>query len=418
MNRPFLLAATVVFACGNCLRAGELPTCQPEVVGLSSAKLSELAPALTKLVADGKIPGAVALVARHGKVAHVTAVGYRDLAAKSPMTEDTIFAIASMSKPVTCVAAMMLVEQGKLGLDDPVEKYLPELKSQRVLGDAKDDTKEQLATVALKRPVAIRDLFAHTSGFAYGFLLSASGSGNRLAGAYERAGLAHSRAHSLAELTERLAKVPLAHQPGEGWTYGLSHDVLGRIIEVVAGQGFDQYLHEHIFAPLDMPDTSFLVPEAKRERVARIYRAEDGKPLAAIPVNYGSATFFSGGGGLFSTIRDYTRFATMLANGGELDGYRVLKPESIATMTSNQIGKQNAFGLIKYGLGFGLISAPGARGEKPALSRYFWGGLYSTNFWIDPRHDLVAVVMTQVLPTNHGGAERVLGDVVAKAIDQ
>jgi CubicO group peptidase (beta-lactamase class C family) len=166
-----------------------------------------------------------------------------------------------------------------------------------------------------------------------------------------------------------------------------------------------------------MPDTSFLVPDAKRARVATIYRAEGNTPLAAIPQNYGSATFFSGGGGLFSTIRDYTRFAVMLSNGGELDGYRVVKPQTLGAMTTNQIGTRSAFGLFKYGLGFGLVLAPSANGSAPALSRYFWGGLYSTNFWVDPRHDLAAVLMTQVLPTFHGGADQVLLQVVDKAIE-
>ena len=398
------------------LQAGELPRCQPEVVGLSSSKLDELTPALQKLVDDGKIPGAVAFVVRHGKVAHVTSVGHRDLAAKVPMTEDTIFAIASMTKPVTCVAAMMLVEQGKLGLDDPVEKYLPELKGLRVLGDAKGDGKDDVATVEAKGPINIRELFTHTSGFAYGFPLPGLVSNPRLARVYTCAGLGPRRMKTIAELSERLGKVPLAHQPGEGWTYGYSHDLLGRVIEVVSGQSFDRYLDQHIFKPLDMPDTSFLVPEAKRGRVATIYQAVDSKPLAAIPQNFGSATFFSGGGGLFSTARDYTRFAVMLANGGELDGYRVLKPETLAAMTTNQIGKHFAFFGFKYGLGFGLVFTPSTNGGAPALNRYLWGGLYSTAFWVDPRHDLVAVLMTQVLPTLHGGADRVLGQVVEKAI--
>ncbi len=418
MNRLLFAAAipALVFVCG--LHAGELPRCQPEVVGLRSPALDELAPALQKLVDDGKIPGAVALVARHGKIAYVKPLGYRDLASKAPMTEDTIFAIASMTKPITCVAAMMLVEQEKLGLDDPVAKYLPELKGLRVLGDAKDDGKDSVATVEIKRPVTIRDLFAHMSGFAYGIALPMLPVNDRLMKVYARAGLAGRNSKTIAELSERLAKVPLAHQPGEGWTYGLSHDVLGRVIEVVSGQSFDRYLDEHIFKPLDMPDTSFLVPEAKRPRVATIYRAEGKNPLAAIPKNYGSATFFSGGGGLFSTIRDYTRFAVMLANGGELDGYRVLRPASLAAMTTNQIGKRSALGLFKYGLGFGLITAPGVNGSAPALNRYFWGGLYSTNFWVDPRHDLVAVLITQVLPTNYAGAERVMQQIVDKAIEK
>jgi CubicO group peptidase (beta-lactamase class C family) len=345
-------------------------------------------------------------------------VGYRDLSSKTPLTEDTIFAIASMTKPITCVATMILVEQGKLGLDDPVEKYLPELKNPRVLGAAKDDKDDAVATIEAKRPITIRHLLAHMSGFAYGVSLPMLPADGRIAKAYTRAGLNGRGSNSIAELPGRLAQVPLAHQPGESWTYGLSHDVLGRVIEVVAGESFDRFLDERIFKPLDMPDTSFLVPEAKRARVATIYRAEEDKPLAAIPKNYGSATFFSGGGGLFSTVRDYTRFAVMLANGGELDGYRILKPETLAAMTTNEIGNRSVFGLYKYGLGFGLVLTPGANGNAPALNRYFWAGLYSTYFWVDPHHDLVAVLMTQVVPTFHGGAERVFQQIVDKAIEK
>ena len=286
--------------------------------------------------------------------------GYRDLATKTPMTEDTIFAIASMTKPITCVAVMTLVEQGKLGLDDPVAKYLPELKDLRVLGDAKDDQGDTIATVPAKRPVTVRDLLSHTSGFSYGGFMSNNA---RLDRTYMVAGAIGRRARTIAELVERLGKVALAHQPGEGWTYGFSHDVLGRLIEVVSGQGFDAYLQDHIFKPLDMHDTTFLVPESKRDRLATIYRADAAGKLSEVPKNYGSATYFSGGGGLFSTVRDYTRFAQMLGNGGELEGTRILKSETIDQMTTNQIGKHFALGVMKYGLGFGLVqTAP--RGQR------------------------------------------------------
>jgi CubicO group peptidase (beta-lactamase class C family) len=321
-----------------------------------------------------------------------------------------------MTKPITCVAVMALVEEGKLGLDDPVGKYLPALKEMRVLGDAKDDTKEAIATVAAKRPVTVRDLLSHSAGFSYGAaLLSPSA---RLDRCYEKAGIGGRRLNTIAELVERLGQVPLAHQPGEGWTYGFSHDVLGRLIEVVSGQGFDVYLQDHILKPLDMQETFFQVPESKRDRVATIYRKDEAGKLSPMPKNYGSATFFSGGGGLFSTARDYTRFAQMLKNGGELEGARIIKPETIGQMTTNQIGKQFAFGVMKYGLGFGLVQTAGRGAEKPVLSRYLWGGLYSTQFWIDPRNDVVGVLMMQVLPTNSAGADRVFMAVVSSAIEK
>jgi CubicO group peptidase (beta-lactamase class C family) len=402
MHRFALILVLLLLTAKTDAPAGELPRAEPAEVGLSSEALANLKPAFQKLVDDGKIAGGVALIARHGKIAYVTSFGYRDVATKTPMTEDTIFAIASMTKPITCIAVMTLVEQGKLGLDDPVAKYLPELQDLRVLGDVKGDTETDVATVPAKRPITVRDLLSHTSGFTYGEIPT---NDIRLTRSYARAGVESKGQKTIAEQVSRLAKVPLAHQPGERWTYGLSHDVLGRLIEIVSGQSFDQFLQARIFTPLDMGETFFFVPADKRDRVATIYRAVGGA-LTAIPKKYGSETFFSGGGGLFSTIRDYTRFAQMLQNGGELDGNRIVKPETIAMMTTNQIGKLTAF-TAKYGLGFGLAMTGGPDG-KPVLGRYFWGGYYSTNFWIDPRHDLVAVIMTQVLPTNRGDSDGLL----------
>jgi CubicO group peptidase (beta-lactamase class C family) len=413
MNRLLLMALALLLT-PVASPAGELPRADPAAVGLSAEGLAGLKPALRKLVDDGQIAGGVALIARHGQVAYVEPFGFRDLATRAAMTEDTIFAIASMTKPITCVAAMTLVEGGKLGLDDPVAKYLPELKDLRVLGEAGNDTPEGPAMVPARRPITIRDLFTHTSGLAYGGFLSAD---RRLGRAYDQAGVQGRGLRTIAEQVERLAKVPLAHQPGERWTYGLSHDVLGRVIEVASGRRFDEYLQERVFGPLDLRDTSFAVPTAKRGRVATIYRTGLlGGALTPLPIGYGSETLFSGGGGLFSTARDYARFAQMLLNGGELDGVRILQPESIARMTTNQIGGKSALGLFKYGLGFGLEMVRPPGGGEPAPARYFWGGLFSTNFWVDPRNDVVAVILTQVLPTNHGGADRVLRRAVDAAI--
>jgi CubicO group peptidase (beta-lactamase class C family) len=409
-----LMACFLLFP--TAIRAGELPRVESGAVGMSASKLDEVKPTFRKLVDRGQIAGGVALVARHGKVVLVDAFGERDRASHAPMLEDTIFAVASMTKPITCVAAMTLVEQGKLGLDDPVAKYLPELAGLRVLGDPKDDKDGVLATVPLARPITIRHLFSHTSGFAYGGVLSAD---VRLGKAYEDAGVQDRRVlKTIADQVERLAKAPLGHQPSERWTYGLSHDVLGRVIEVVSGRTLAKYLDETIFKPLDMRDTSFLVPEAKRDRVATIYQTGLlGGPLVARPRYFGSETFFSGGGGLFSTARDYVRFAQMLLNGGELEGTRILKPESLAAMTTNQIGDLNALMIYKYGLGFGLEMKPGATPDRPELSSFFWAGFFSTNFWVDPKKDLIAVMLTQVLPTNHGNPQRVLRQAIDRSIE-
>jgi CubicO group peptidase (beta-lactamase class C family) len=330
------------------------------------------------------------------------------------MTEDTIFAIASMTKPITCVGAMMLIEEGKLSLDDPVEKYLPALKGLRVLGSAKADTEAALDTIPIKQKMLIRHLFAHTAGFSYGFPMMGGETERRMVRAYSKFNASEGKRKTISELPEELAKLPLAHEPGEGWTYGLSHDVLGRVIEVVSGEPLDQFMNQRIFVPLNMSDTSFLVPEAKRDRVATVYRS--GSPLSAMPKSFGSATYFSGGGGLFSTARDYSRFAQMLLNGGELEGKRLIKQDSLALMTSNQIGKQMVFGLLKYGLGFGLVNAPAPGGGKPGLDYYFWSGAYSTSFWVDPRRDVIGVLMTQVLPPNQA-VERSVHQAVNKSVE-
>ena len=380
--------------------ADELPRVQPKEVGLSEKVLDEVKPGLEKLIADNKIAGAVVVVARHGKLAHIEAVGYRDLASKAPMTEDTIFAIASMTKPITCIAAMLLVEEGKLNLDDPVEKFVPAFKNLRVLGDPKDDTAAALATVPVKRTMLVRHLFAHTSGLSYGVEMTGSETERRIIRAYSQAKLLEGRLKTISELPAELARLPLAHEPGEEWTYGLSHDVLGYLIEVVSGQTLDQFLRDRIFAPLDMRDTSFLVPVSKHDRVATVYTtgATPSDPLTARPRTFGSATYFSGGGGLFSTARDYSRFSQMLLNGGEFESKRFVKRDTLTLMTSNQIGDKNAFGVMKYGLGFGLMFQPAPGAAEPVLDSFFWAGAYSTNFWVDPRRDIIGVIMTQVLP--------------------
>jgi CubicO group peptidase (beta-lactamase class C family) len=418
--RPFgRFAMSILLVVSSRLPAAELPRVQSKEVGLSEKALDEVQAGLTKLVADHKIPGAVVVVARHGKVAYVTTVGYRDVDKKAPMTEDTIIAIASMTKPITCVAAMMLVEEGKLSLDDPVDKYVPAFKSLRVLGNPKDDTAAELATVPVKGTMLVRHLFAHTAGFSYGFAMTGSETERRMIRAYSKANLSGNSLKTISELPAALAKLPLAHEPGEGWTYGMSHDVLGHVIEVVSGQPLDKFLNDRIFVPLDMTDTSFLVPEAKRDRMATVYTTGSGAggPLTALPRSFGSATYFSGGGGLFSTARDYSRFSQMLLNGGELDGRRFITRESLTMMTSNQIGDHLVFGILKYGLGFGLVNGSTPVDGKPVLDSYFWAGAYSTNFWVDPKRDIIGLVMTQVVPITQS-AEQLLHQTVNKSVEK
>jgi CubicO group peptidase (beta-lactamase class C family) len=312
----------------------------------------------------------------------------------------------------------MLVEEGKLSLDDPVEKFVPALRGVRVLGDAREDTDAALATVPAKRTMLVRHLFAQTSGFSYGFAMTGTETERRIIRAYSKANLSGASLKTISRLPAELARLPLAHEPGEDWTYGLSHDVLGYVIEVASGQTLDKFLRDRIFVPLDMTDTSFLVPESKRDRMATVYTtggAASG-PLTALPRTFGSATYFSGGGGLFSTARDYSRFAQMLLNGGAFGGKRFLKRDTLTLMTSNQIGHHKAFGVMKYGLGFGLTSLPTPDAVEPVLDYYFWAGAYSTNFWVDPRRDIIGVVMTQVVPVTQS-AQQLVHQTVNRAVE-
>jgi CubicO group peptidase (beta-lactamase class C family) len=382
--------------------------------------MAGLKPALQNLVDERKIPGGIAMTVRHGKVADIATFGFRDLEAQAPMTEDTIFAIVSMTKPITCAAVMTLVEQGKVGLDDPVDKYIPEWKDLRVLDDAQDDSKPELTTVPAKRRVTIRHLLAHTAGIPYAIFAPTD---RRLKEAYKRAAVVGPPHETITDLVAQLAKVPRTHHPGEGWTYGFSHDVLGHVIEIASGQRFDRYLQDRILTPLDMRDTSFLVPEEKRGRVAKVYDASQGDVLSPLAREneYGSNMYFSGGDGLFSTARDFARFAQMILNGGQLGGVRILKPDTVAAMTTNQIGEyssaDSASGDRKYGLGFGLALTPNPKGGEPVLERYYWGGVCSTKFWVIPRRDLVLLLMMQVYPPNHGGADRLFHRIVNAAVE-
>lgn len=385
--------------------AGQEP--QPSK-GAPAAKLTVLegAHAVVKSAIDhGTIAGAVVHVSRAGRPILVAAYGQADM--NRPMTTDAIFRIASMTKAITSVGVMILVEDRKIGLDDPLAEYLPEFAEIRVAGPNAGET------VSCARAVTIRDLLSHTSGIAYGLAPPES-----LRSHFQKAELAdglNRRDPSLADNIRQLARIPLAHQPAAAFTYGMNTDVLGRVIEVASGQPFDKFLADRIFGPLSMTDTGFFVPEAKQSRLAAIYHpVANANPkrvdkVTTDPETVGDVTFstgrvttspnyLSGGAGLVSTASDYSRFLTMLARGGELEGRRLLRPESIQAMTSNQIGTLSCPYAIhgdKFGLGFGVTTKPD---DVPSVGSYSWGGIYHTFFWVDPKQELVAVLMTQLFP--------------------
>lgn len=377
----------------------ELPVASPEAVGLSSAKLKEARQAVQALVDQKEVAGAVLAVARRGKVVQLDAVGVMDVASGQPMKPDTIFRIFSMTKPVTSVAAMMLVEAGKIQLDDPVAKYVPEFKALRVHTGKGDET------VAAKRAMTVRDLLRHTSGLTYGFF-----SATPVDKLYQTHKILD-RDDSLQDLVAKLGKIPLLHQPGTRFHYSVSTDVLGRVVEVASGQTLDVFFAERIFKPLAMNDTGFTVPNEKLARFA----AQHAGARGALKVTETAAEsryrkpprLLSGGGGLVSTARDYLRFCQMVLNGGELEGSRLLRKETVQDMIRNQLPEEamplSMSGLklpgMGFGLGFGVVVGDKAT-PTAVVGESFWGGAASTHFWISPRHELAVLALEQYMPFN------------------
>lgn len=367
----------------------------PESVGLSSEQLEEITTKLEEDVAKGLIPGAVMLVARQGEIAYLISTGYQNKKMRIPMSRDSIFRIYSMTKPIVTVATLMLYERGKLQLSDPLSRYLPEFKSMKVgveILDRETGDIEKFITLPAKRQITIKDLLTHTSGFTYGFIGTSS-----VKQMYLRAGILNKN-QTLAEFVHKLSKIPLYYQPGTKWDYSRSTDVLGRVVEVISGMTLDRFLEEMIFRPLGMKDSGFYV---KKEDISRLT-----EPMNIPPALLTNATslpkMLSGGGGLVSTVDDYYRFLQMLLNGGELDGRRILKRETVSLMTRDHLGA-----LAKttdpfyrpgkgYGFGLGLAVRRDQKGWKEgSVGDYWWGGLAGTYFWVDPKEKLIAVFMIQ-----------------------
>jgi CubicO group peptidase (beta-lactamase class C family) len=383
-----------------------LPAAAPASVGVSPEGLAQIDQVLQGYVADGRLPGVIALVARDGKVVYRKAFGYADAAAKIPLRPDAIERIASQTKAITSAGLMELYDQGKFQLDDPISKYLPAFAHPKVLAsfNATDTT---FTTVPARREITIRQLFTHTSGIGYAVIGSAEARAI-YAKAQMPSGVG-SPAGTLAPAIEVLARQPLMHQPGERFTYGLSVDVLGRLIEVLSGQPLDQYLRAHVFEPLGMRDTYFYLPADRQSRLVPLYSEYQNRtvPMPAsgmlglrpdFPNQPG--TYFSGGGGLSSTIDDYAVFLQMLLNGGAYNGRRLLKPSTVDLMTQNQIGDINQ-GLNKFGLGFSIVTPAGAAKTGQSVGSYEWGGIFGTDYWVDPKEKLVVLIYTQKFPHNN-----------------
>jgi CubicO group peptidase (beta-lactamase class C family) len=380
--------------------AQSLQPAAPESVGLSTERLQRLSDALQKYIHDGQIAGSVTLVARRGSVAYFQAFGERDREAKEPMRTDAIFRIASQSKAIVSVAAMTLVEEGKLLLTDPVGKYLPELMATKV-AVARDGGGYDVVDAA--RAITVRDLLTHTSGFGYG-----NGVGGELWTAAGQTGYYFAdRDEPIRESVRRIAGLPAHAQPGTQWIYGYSTDILGALVEVVARKPLDQALRERVFEPLGMRDTEFYLSSGKSNRLAAVYSIVDGKlERAPTPGNAvgqghyseGPRKNFSGGAGLLSTATDYARFLQMMLNGGELDGRRILSRKTVELMTTSHLGEIPYNAGQGFGLGFYVVEDVGARGSPGSVGEFGWGGAYHTTYWVDPREELVVVHLTQLVP--------------------
>ncbi len=413
MSRKFpaslIIASLVLSATGF---AQELPAAKPESVGLSSERLGRIATVVQKSIDDKQIAGAVTMVIRHGQVAWLDARGMADREAGKAMQRDSIFRICSMSKPITSTAVMMLYEEGKFLLEDPISKYLPEFRNPKVL--VKPAT-GQPYSIPATREITIRDLLRHTSGITYNW-------NGTLGQLYDDANVASGLLQydgTIEDSVRRLAGVPLLFNPGDRWEYSLSVDVLGRLVEVVSGMPFDEFLRTRIFERLGMTDTCFFLAADKVPRLAAAYTYYDGKGLNRFPdapivegtMSYsadypyrGPRKLFSGGAGLSSTTLDYARFCQMLLNGGRLDKVRLLSRKSVELMTHDQLGPISQE--MGFGLGFGVDGVKAPLSELGSAGEFGWGGFFYTSFSIDPKEDMIVISMAQLHPTGGLGLDK------------
>lgn len=381
----------------------ELPVVKPEDVGMSGPVLNRLSDTLDAYAREQRLAGGVAVVMRRGKVAYIHSFGSRDVEARSEMRPNAIFRIASQTKALTSVAVMMLQEDGKLTISDPLSKFIPEFANSTV-AVPKDGGGYDV--VRAKRQITLRDLLTHTAGISYG--------GGPAKDKWEAAGITgfyfSNRNEPIAETVQRMAALPMDAHPGEKYIYGYSTDILGAVIEKASGMSLEQFFQRRILDPLDMKDTSFYLPSTKQERLATVYSAKDGKIERApnegtiqSQGHYASGPkkSFSGGAGLLSTARDYSRFLQMLLNGGQLSGERLLSRKSVELMTADHMRGIPFREGQGFGLGFSIVKDVGTYGSPTSLGEYGWGGAYHSLYWVDPKEQLVVVYLTQLLPAGN-----------------
>jgi CubicO group peptidase (beta-lactamase class C family) len=385
---------------------------KPEDVGLSSSRLARIGDHMQRYIDAGKIAGTLTLVARRGQVAYLEPQGHLEIERRRPVTADAVWRIYSMTKPITSVGLMMLYEEGRFQLDDPVHRFIPSWQNLRVFVGGNYPT---FKTAPVERPMTIRDLLSHTSGLTYGFMERTN-----VDAAYRKLGVADQTrsGYTLQDMVDTLAELPLEFSPGTRWNYSVATDVIGHLIEVISGQRLDAYLRERILEPLGMRNTGFVLEDEQVARFAANYERQGDGSLKMIDnpeqSSYRKRSFFSGGGGLLSTAPDYFRFTSMLQNMGELDGTRVLGRKTVELMTMNHLpGGQDltdlaqagmftetAYAGVGFGLGFSVQQSPARAQILGSAGEFAWGGAASTAFWIDPAEDLIVIFMTQLMPSS------------------
>jgi len=408
---------TLLLFAAPCLFAAALPKSTPEEVGLSADRLKRVHALIQRYIDEGEIAGAVSLVARRGRIAHFESQGVMDLETRQPMRPDAIFRLASMTKPITSLAVMMLHEEGRFLLDDPVSKFLPEFKNPKVaVANAPNErVTEGYRLTPAEREITIRHLLTHTAGLA-------SGSAGPTMDLMKKLTASRKPDDLLADHIRRLAGLPLNFQPGAAWEYGPATDALGRLVEVVSGQPLDQFFRQRILGPLGMNDTWFYLPPDRVPRLASAYTKEAGalKKLTAPGPENQAGRFFSGAGGLAGTAEDYFRLCQMFLNGGQLDGTRLASRKTIEMMTANQIGLlplwQDSYRGYGFGLGFRVRENLGQSLTLGSVGEFGWGGAFGTYFWVDPKEQTIGILMIQLIPYSHVNLRPEFQTVVTQAI--
>lgn len=429
--RKLLLFIAVILSCTVFSQSAGITSLKtikevpPSSAGFSAERLARIDKVLQEYVDNKWLAGGSAIIVHNGSIVYYKAFGYDDINAKKAEKRDAIFRIASQTKGITSVAVMMLYEQGKFLLDDPVSKYIPEYKDQKVL-DKFNEKDTTYTTVPAKRDITIRDLLTHTSGIAYAQI------GTKESNAiYYKNGIVGGIGVDkiiLGEKMRKLGSMPLFHQPGEKWTYGLNSDLLGYLVEVVSGMSLADFFRKNIFEPLGMRDTYFYLPKEKYSRLATLYTEDstahikkmdeymelNGKFYRDYPATEG--TYYSGGGGLSSTAYDYAVFMQMLLNGGEYNGKRILSRNAVNLMTQNQIGDLN-LGDNKFGLGFGILTEKGKAKTPVSVGSFDWGGMFSSSYWIDPKEKITGQLFINQFPNSHGDIHNKFKVLVYQALE-